>query len=461
MRFRSWILSAAMLLLAASPMFATNLAVGNPSCESSYTHFSTIQSAVNAAPASGTTTIYVCPGVYNEQVLIIGKKITMKGVAYGNSNASIIAGPTTGGFLPLATSTNGGNIWPLVLVQNSPATIIEDMTMDAGNSDLESLGCGGDPVGVFYQNSSGTLTRNTVLNAVMGPNLGGCQGGLGIYVETGTSTGNAQPSSVNNVPSYWAANAPFESATGSSTVVVSYNNVNNFSKNGITANATGTDVTVTYNTVVGQGATTGVYAPAGQNSVQIAFGAIGTVTYNTVGSDVWAPDVFGDTGDAAAGILVGYGSENITISNNQVSNTQYGIAVEGETGYGVGDGATITNNTITATHLYDAIDMCANNVSATGNKITGADESGIHSDDACFTPVTGNSVSTNTINSACAGVLVGPFASTTAVSGNTYYNAASQVTTGSDTCSPALMPRKGATVAKAHGKLSPARPSKH
>jgi len=44
MRFRSWILSAAMLLLAASPMFATNLAVGNPSCESSYTHFSTIQS---------------------------------------------------------------------------------------------------------------------------------------------------------------------------------------------------------------------------------------------------------------------------------------------------------------------------------------------------------------------------------------------------------------------------------
>lgn len=428
MRITKFILAAG-LLLAAAPMFAGTLAVG--SCEPHLTSFPTISLAVAAAPSVGSTTIEVCPGTYPEQVRIT-KTITLKGIASGNSNAAIITAPS-GGMVANATSFYGGPaIEAQVLVQNATATV-EDLTMDASGSNLGSMGCSGYPIGIFYQNAGGTVTRNNVLNDILGAGLTGCQSGLGIYVESGTTTIQPNPSTY----------AP-------STVHITYNNVANFQKNGITGNASGTDVTISSNVVVGQGPWNG----AAQNSVQIAFGATGTVTSNTVGSDVWAPDVFGDTGDAAAGILV-YASSNITVSTNSVSNTQYGIAVVSETP-GDGAGATVNSNTITLTHLYDAIDLCSNGNSAANNKITGADESGIHFDDTCADPATGNSATSNTISGTCAGVLEGPSATGTTTP-NTYYNAVNLVLTGSDTCTP---PPSGANkpAARPHWRVSPAKP---
>ncbi len=118
---------------------------------------------------------------------------------------------------------------------------------------------------------------------------------------------------------------------------------------------------------------------------------------------MWAPDVFGDTGNAAAGLLV-YASPNVAIKTNNVSNTQYGIAIVGDPTLGAADVATVTSNTVSLTHLYDGIDLCSNTNTATG----GSDESGIHLDDTCTGASTGNTVTSNKINSACAGILSGP-----------------------------------------------------
>jgi parallel beta-helix repeat protein len=418
MRITKCILAAA-LLVAAAPLFATKLAVG--SCEPQYTSFSTIGDAVTHAPANAT--IYVCPGTYPEQV-VITKELTLKGVASGNSNTATITAPS-GGLQTNATSIytvpsggvcggSAGCIQAQILVQNTTATI-EDLTINGTNTNLTS--CVDNPIGIFYQNASGTITRNNVQASIQPSGYTGCQGGNGIYVESGATTIQPNPS-----------------AGGSSTVTISDNNVANFQKNGIAAAATGSDVSIIYNVAVGQGP----WGGAGQNSILVYGGATGSVTYNTVGSDVWAPDVFGDTEDAAAGILVGYGSENIVISNNQVSNTQYGIAVAGCSGCGpnggVGDGAQVTNNTITLTHFYDAIDLCANNTTASGNKIAGADESGIHIDDSCYGSATGNSVSGNTISATCAGVLSGPPVTDNSIGTNTYYTAVNLVLTGTDSC---------------------------
>ena len=103
-----------------------------------------------------------------------------------------------------------------------------------------------------------------MLNEVLGAGLTGCQAGLGIFVQSGGG--------------------------GTSTVSITSNNVENYQKNGITGNEVGTTVTITGNTVIGQGPTSG----AAENSIQIGFGATGTITGNTVGSDVWAPDVITD-----------------------------------------------------------------------------------------------------------------------------------------------------------------------
>src|SRR5262249_15788460 len=149
---------------------------------------------------------------------------------------------------------------------------ITNLTVDGSNNGVAD--CELNPIGIYYQNASGTITRAAVLNQALGAGLEGCQSGLGIFAQSGGG--------------------------GTSVVNINNNHVEGYQKNGITGNELGTNVTITSNTVIGQGPTTG----AAENSIQIGFGATGSVSKNTVGSDIWAPDNINDPGDAAAGILV-------------------------------------------------------------------------------------------------------------------------------------------------------------
>jgi parallel beta-helix repeat protein len=418
MRFARWI-PASGLILAAAPLFAQTVAVGT--CEPNKTSFPKIQQALNATPPGAT--IDVCPGLYPEQILVY-QAVTLKGIAFGGQGAAIISVPN-GGLVQNATSlATGAAIAAQILVQSATGVTITNITVDGANNGIN--GCGPDPIGIYYQNSSGTISHDSILNEVLGAGLTGCQAGLGIFVQSGNA--------------------------GSSTVTITNNHVANFQKNGITGNEVGTSVTITANDVIGQGPTNG----AAENSIQIGFGAAGTVTGNTVGSDVWAPDVFGDTGDAAAGLLV-YASPNVTIKSNNVSNTQYGIAIVSDPTLGVADGAILTSNTVSLTHLYDGIDLCSNNNKATGNTISGSDESGIHLDDTCSGAGTGNTVTSNKINSACAGILSGPGATGNTTTSNTFYNVITVQATGSNTCTPPPGLASKA-VARAHARIRAARP---
>jgi hypothetical protein len=387
------------LVLMAS--FATQVAYAAPvivgTCKSGV-QFATIQSAINASPSG--TTINVCPGLYPEQV-VINKALTLKGFASGNQGAAIITAPP-GGIVQNATSLSTGDpIAAQVLVQSGTGLVtISDMTVDGNNNQIS---CTPDLIGIYYQNSSGTITRDAVLNEVM-TNDTGCQGGLGIFVQSGGS--------------------------GSSNVSITFNHVEDYQKNGITGNEVGTSVTINGNTVIGQGPTTG----AAENSIQIGFGATGSITSNTVSSDVWAPDTFSDPGDAAAGLLV-YDAANVIISKNNVSATQFGIAVVGDGAFSA-DHASVTNNTVSATHIFDGIDLCNNSNTVTGNVINGSDEAAIHIDGSCGGS-TGSVVKSNTINSACAGILIGANSSVSSSSPNTYYNTITLVqNNGSDACTP-------------------------
>jgi len=419
MRLARWILASA-LILAAAPLFAQTVAVGN--CQPKKTSFPTIQQALNATPPGAT--IDVCPGPHPEQILVY-QAVTLKGIASGNQGAAIITVPS-GGLTQNATSlATGAAIAAQILVQGATGVTITNITVDGANNGFNNGCADPDPIGIYYQNSSGTISHNTVLNEVLLPANNGCQAGLGIFVQSGNG--------------------------GSSTVTINNNNVANYQKNGITGNEVGTSVTLIANDVVGQGPTNG----AAENSIQIGFGATGTITSNTVGSDVWAPDVFGDTGNAAAGLLV-YASPNVALKSNNVSNTQYGIAIVSDPAFGVADGAILTSNTVSLTHLYDGIDLCSNTNTATGNMINGSDESGIHLDDTCTGASTGNTLTSNKINSACAGILSGPGATGT-ITSNAFYNVVTLQETGSNTCTPPPgLPNKA--VGRSHGRIRAARP---
>src|SRR5208282_155362 len=109
-----------------------------------------------------------------------------------------------------------------------------------------------------------------------------------------------------------------------------------------------------------------------------------------------------------------------------ISNTNVGIYVASINPDDT-DNATISGNTITATHEYDAIVLCANLSTATRNIINVADESGINVA-ACGDAAPTDTVTSNTINGACAGILVQPLASATTTP-DTYYNVGTPVLT--------------------------------
>ena len=386
------------IALQTAVAFAATVQVGTaPFCKGTLVHFSTITAAVEAVPSGST--VYVCPGTYPEQVSIISKQISLIGVQTTTGTPTITS--PAGGLVANSTSLSSGNpIAAQILIQGAPGlSNVSNLSVDGSGNNV--TGCSPPTIiGIYYQNSSGTVNHVATRNQLQDPNDQGCQNGLGIFVQSGNS--------------------------GTSTVTVSASSVHSYQKNGITGNETGTTITVTGNTVVGLGPTSG----AAENGIQIGFGATGKIQNNTAIDDIWAPDTFSDPGDAAAGILI-YASPNVITSGNTVGNTQFGIAYVSDPNFGVADNGTITNNKVSATHIFDAIDLCNNTNIVKTNTINSADESGIHMDSTCTGSSTGNTVTGNIIEESCAGLLGSTVGNT--VAPNTYYDVLGTIVAG-DTC---------------------------
>ena len=377
---------------------ATTVIVGT--CSNQFPQYPTIQQAVNSVPAGST--IYVCPGTYPEQV-IISKALNLYGAPIPPATgAAVVVAPSTG-IVNDGTSLSSGNpIAPQILVKNIPSNKqvnISNLTVDGSNSQISD--CSVDLMGIVYQNASGKISNSAVLNEIPAPSLIGCQTGLGIFIQT-------------------------DGSGGTSAVNVSNTIVQNYAKNGITADEVGSTATITGNSVTGVGSTPLV----AQNGIQLGFGATGTISGNAVYDDVYG----GDPSVAiSTGVLI-YASPNVTISGNTVGNTQDSIAVFSDTNLGDSDGSHITGNKVSTTHLFDGIDMCANGATITGNTVNGSDEAGIHLDALCTGSSTGHTVQHNVINSGCAGLLLGSAGNTT--SANTYYNVLSQTVSGDSCATP-------------------------
>jgi hypothetical protein len=237
-------------------LMATTVQVGT--CRNHVTTFTTIQAAVNASSPGGT--VLVCPGTYPEQVKI-NKALNITGVQSGTLDAAVVVAPTGGVVKSTTSLATGDPIAAQILVTETTGVNISNLTIDGSNNGISSSGCTPlNLVGLLYQNASGTVNHVAAINQALTGNSIGCQVGLAIFVQSGNS--------------------------GTSNVTISNSHVENYQKNGITGNEVGTTVTITGNTVVGQGRTNG----AAENSIQIGFGAAGKITSNVAMDDVWAPD---------------------------------------------------------------------------------------------------------------------------------------------------------------------------
>jgi hypothetical protein len=130
-----------------------------------------------------------------------------------------------------------------------------------------------------------------------------------------------------------------------------------------------------------------------------------------------------------------YGSAGVTVSTNTVESTQFGIVPVTESAGKTANGTLVTSNHIGGTQLYDAIDLCSDNNMAQSNVIYGSSQDGIHVDGEC-PPSTGigNLVTHNTINEACAGILLGTGSPNTTAP-NAFLNVTNTTLAG-DSCTP-------------------------
>ena|ERR1700687_3931984 len=396
-------LALVVLIALSGYSFASIVAVGNPACQPSLVHFANIQSAVTSVPAGST--IRVCPGNYPEQVSIINKNLTLIGVPFGTSDAAVVVVPGGGLATNGVTDIFGFPTAAQIFVQNAAVTI-SHLTVDGANDGITD--CSVDPIGIYFQNASGTITSNAVRNVLLPPGLQGCQTGLAINVE-----------SVGAPP----------------TVTISSNSVRNYDKNGITASghddgSPGPNVTVTGNTIIGLGATT----VTAQNGIQVGYGATGTVSSNNVVDDIYINPPNCNPCYGASGILI-FGSAGVTVSSNTVESTQFGIVPVTEAAGKTANGTVVKSNHVGGTQNYDAIDLCSDGNTAQSNIIYGSSQDGIHTDDTC-PPSTGssNTVTGNTINEACAGILLGSGTGNTTAP-NSFLNV-TNTTLGGDTCTP-------------------------
>jgi parallel beta-helix repeat protein len=154
-----------------------------------------------------------------------------------------------------------------------------------------------------------------------------------------------------------------------------------------------------------------------------------------------------------SGILI-FDSGDVTITGNSVTNTQNGIPIVTDGAFPADHNA-VSNNHVSNTHLGDGIDLCSNHNTVSGNTVFSSGRAGIHLDSSCGSTGNNNIVSKNTVNEACAGILLGSGTGNTFPIANVVANVANTSRAG-DVCTPAVL-----TVSRVDSQgysPSPARP---
>lgn len=225
---------------------------------------------------------------------------------------------------------------------------------------------GANYFGVFVNGDAGTVAvdvLNSTIHEIGETPLNGSQHGVAIYYR-----------------GFFAVSAVSGRISG--------NTLTHYQKGGIVANGQGTQVTISDNTVTGEGHVTYI----AQNGIQIGYGATATVMRNSVSGNSFIG--YPGDGSASGGILVvggpGYGacpdgsdcafSTNVMVNGNILANNDVGVYFSNlEADYSAPTTATndkAVNNTITNdvcfnTSYVAAVSDVGNNDKIINNKVTG------------------------------------------------------------------------------------------
>ena len=322
-----------------------------------------IQTAINAYPGG---TICIGSGTFPEQLTIAASGTTLKGAGdtktileptSGSGLGSLTfntvdwdSAPYTGGVtcgtstcVPLAAIILVGSSTPPASTTPTTGVTVEDLEVNgAGGS--SNIACGDDYVGVDFQDAQGTLSSSAVVNVASPPAALGCQevsGAVyaynGYYYDVATST--------------TPASAPV-SVTISGSVVTGYQ------KNGITCDDPEETCAVSSTSVTGAGPIDN----NAQNGIQVAYGAYGQLSHDTISGNNYTDGLGGSTNDwyangyAATGILLFDSATGTTVSYNTLASNQIGIAYGDDGTFDSGSAATIiSHNSVKTSVAYGIV----------------------------------------------------------------------------------------------------------
>jgi hypothetical protein len=332
-----------------------------------HAQYTKIQDAINAA--SPGDEIVICNGIYAEQ-LSINKSLDID----ADSGAFLVPASIQQNATSLAT---GNAIAAAVLVSGATNVSISGLTVDGINNGITE--CAPRLIGVYFQNSSGSLRHAAIRNFTLGAALNACQSGTGVFVESGGGQ--------------------------TSDVEISDCSIHDYQKNGITANESGTTAKIHNNVVTGIGPTPG----AAQNGIQIGFSAGGAIRENVVANNVWSPCTAVASCVAVATDILVTQSDNVRVTDNTAGISQVGIFVDG-------NNAEVRNNKVFAASVFENIRLQGNGNRAAENTVFNGGDADIY--------VQGNNnfVVRNSISEAPIGILEAMGSADNQFAGNSFFN---------------------------------------
>lgn len=164
-----------LLALAQVPLASATVTYVVGSCKPSLPSFIHIMDAVGYSPAPNV--VEICPGTYNEQV-VISKPMTLEGISAGSSEQATIAAPA-GGLVTNASNDLGQSMAVQVLVKSSGEVNLSNLTVDGSGNNVSNILI--VVAGIAYVNSPGTANHLTIQNQ------SGNGNGVGVWLRGGSN----------------------------------------------------------------------------------------------------------------------------------------------------------------------------------------------------------------------------------------------------------------------------------
>jgi nitrous oxidase accessory protein NosD len=339
-----------LLALAAQvPLASAAVTYAVGSCKPNLHSFTTINGALAATPPPNV--VEVCPGTYNEQV-VITQAVILEGIPEGiltGDSAQAIVAPPAGGLVANATDDLGNSLAVQIWVNNSAGPVnISGLAIDGTGNGI--LG-GALVIGIFFQNSPGIVNHVTTRNQTDNGN------GIGVWLEGGSA--NPTVTVENSDMHDFDRTAVFDE-TNSSISALTANIKSNFIdagagatrgidlEEGATSNVTGNSIT---------GGFSGIHAqsPGGSISsntimgttIGIQDGSAASVTSNKIFTSSVGIEIFGAGGVFVQGnTIVGAAQDGINFQclSTTTTDVHSNTIIDAGTGIANVPGAVVSSN---------------------------------------------------------------------------------------------------------------------